>query len=231
MTDDPTPQVVYTLEVLENTQLSDNRFVLKTTKPVGFRYLPGQFVILKEQAQDMLIQRAYSVLAYPDEQNLAFYIKLVENGALTPILHAKEPGNSILMSGPYGHVTHKNIGVPQKLVLIAIGSGIAGIRPLAKYYMQYKDSVDLTVIHQARFRDNLIYFKELQQAGPGHYLPVLSKEKTSDTLFGHFQDYKDKWFDKDATFVLIGNRQQVEENFELLASWGADKTRMLTEKY
>ncbi len=229
MTDSPTPQVVYNINVIQNKKVSDNRFLLTTTKPQNFNYLPGQFAILQEINDGVKMARPYSILSVPQEKVLMFYIKMVPEGMLTPKLYKKEPGDVIYLTGPYGHLTHLEIGVPDKLILIAMGSGIAAVRPLAKYYASFRDTTKLTIIHQARFRDNLIFYDELKHLG--NYIPVLSKEKTNDALFGHFPEYKNKWFDKRATYVIVGKSDKVEHFFNMLASWGADKSRMYTEKY
>ncbi len=247
MTDKPTPQVTYTLKIKENKHLSDNRFLLKIEKPQNFQYLPGQFAILAEQRGKDLIQRPYSIASIPHEPFLLFFIRKVDDGALTPILYNKRPGDTVLMSGPYGHLTHETIGVPDKLVLIAMGSGIAAIRPLAYYYTKF-DSVDLTIIHQVKFVDNLVFYNELGDIGK--YIPVVSRETKYTVIndsaahglvkaekqgkqfyVGHFPELKALWFSPDASFVIVGKRDRVENLFDILTKWGADASRMYTEKY
>lgn len=248
MTDKPTSQVTYTLKVKENKHLSDNRFLLKVEKPQNFQYLPGQFAVLAEQQGENLIQRAYSIASIPHEPFLLFFIRKVEGGALTPILYNKNPEDTVLMSGPYGHLTHNTIGVPNKLVLIAMGSGIAAIRPLAYYYTKF-DTVSLTIIHQAKFVDNLVFYNELKDIGK--YIPVLSQEtgytkitnsavpssfvkaekQGKQFYVGHFPELKELWFKPDASYVIVGKRDRVEKFFDMLAKWGADTSRMYTEKY
>ena len=219
----------YQVHVTNNEHLKDNKFLLQLTYPNGFRFLAGQFVMIKAIKDGKEIMRPYSIMSLPDEDHLLFYIKLFEQGQLTPILYNAKPGDEFFISGPFGNLTHQTIGIPEHIIFIGIGTGIAPIRPLVHYYAQYQATTKLTVIHQERYEQNLIFAHEFRQMT--RYFPVLSKEKSKNALHGHFQDYVNKWFDKNATYVIVARRQIVNELEDFLLKRGVAGDFIFKERY
>ncbi|GAC1609530.1 MAG: ferredoxin--NADP reductase [Myxococcales bacterium] len=60
-------------------------------------FQPGQYVSLGLEADGKVVERAYSIVSGPHEDELEFFFELVPQGALTPRLHALQPGAKLLL--------------------------------------------------------------------------------------------------------------------------------------
>ena len=70
---------------------------VRPSAPISFK--SGQYVSLgvKPPGSDKPIERAYSVVSAPHEEELEFFFELVPHGELTPKLHALQVGDTVLM--------------------------------------------------------------------------------------------------------------------------------------
>src|SRR5260370_41961587 len=76
-----------------------------------FNFIPGQYATLGvEGAAGKRIERPYSIASAPYEDEIEFFFELVPDGALTPLLHKLQPGDSLLIrqapKGRFGLETH-----------------------------------------------------------------------------------------------------------------------------
>src|ERR1043166_5342709 len=62
-----------------------------------FRFVPGQYASLGLEDNGKRIERPYSIVSSPSEEEVEFFVELVPEGALTPLLHKLQPGDQLLM--------------------------------------------------------------------------------------------------------------------------------------
>ena len=61
------------------------------------RFSPGQYVAMGLPIGQRLIERPYSICSAPGEEEMEFFIELVEGGMLTPRLFQMRPGEEVYM--------------------------------------------------------------------------------------------------------------------------------------
>ncbi len=111
--------------------LAPGVYELRLSKPIGFKFLPGQFVLFDvpslEDPADVQ-PRAYSIASSPAEDELLFVIKLVRNGRASAwVERAVEPGTPVVLRGPFGRFT-LDLGTTKDYLFVATGTGIAPLR-------------------------------------------------------------------------------------------------------
>lgn len=86
----------YTAKILERKDLSGDLWLLRVDPGGPFPFKAGQYATLGVERENKRIERAYSIVSSPYEQSLEFFIELVPQGELTPILHKLQPGDTLL---------------------------------------------------------------------------------------------------------------------------------------
>lgn len=152
---------LHTTAVQEIRWLSDLTFELRLTRPPGFDFSPGQYVLLPHGDAE----GAYTMVSAPVGPTLDFCIRNT-GGALTTYLSKLEPGERLEISDPEGYFTYE----PSKrtAVLVATGTGLA---PFVSYAMA--GLADFILLHGVRRSDELYYRDELRAAAR-LYVPCLS---------------------------------------------------------
>ncbi len=126
-----------------------------------FEHIPGQCAMLSIPG---LGESMISITSSPTlEDHLEFSIKKV--GVVTSFLHAIEPGQEILLRGPYGNgfpVDTKFKG--KDLLFIAGGIGVAPLHSVINYCRAHRsDYGKLTVIYGSRTKEDLVDLQEMQE--------------------------------------------------------------------
>jgi len=87
----------YRAQVTERADFASDLWMFRVRPGGEFQFVPGQFATLGLEQNDRRIERPYSIASSPAEQELEFFFELVPEGALTPMLHKLQPGDSLLM--------------------------------------------------------------------------------------------------------------------------------------
>ncbi|MDD4319329.1 MAG: FAD-binding oxidoreductase [Candidatus Peribacteraceae bacterium] len=114
-------------------------YELRFTKPDGFVFVPGQFVLFDVPAADDPADvqvRAYSVASAPAEPELLFVVKLVEGGrAARWVRDDVREGTVVAMRGPLG-VFHVDRSTTKPYLFIATGTGAAPFRSQVRWLLE-----------------------------------------------------------------------------------------------
>src|SRR4030095_16097663 len=87
----------YEATVLERRDLSEDLWLVKVHPGGPFQFKAGQYATLGVDHDGKRIERAYSIVSSPYEQDwLEFFIELVPQGELTPHLYKLYPGDKLL---------------------------------------------------------------------------------------------------------------------------------------
>lgn len=200
------PEELYNAEVVANERLNPALFVLKVrlegrAEDAGpYPFDPGQFVNLglaarrpEDAGKDGLVKRPYSVASGPSEPLLEIYVRLVEDGALTPGLLALEPGDRLWVDdrfiGRFTLDTLPDDPAPsaRDLVLVATGTGLAPYLSMLREYAGARRAGApdarwdrCVVVEGVRLAEDLGYFDELSALAAENdwftYLPMCSRE-------------------------------------------------------
>lgn len=188
-------------------------------KPIGWElpeYKAGQFVALglfgsapkcaeateefKEQEDDKLIRRAYSIASSSTQDYIEFYITLVHSGSLTPRIFSLEIGDKVWMGKKaVGMFTIDEIDSEQNVILVATGTGVAPyISMLRSNALSRKGKV--FVIHGASNSWDLGYSSELSLLETmfpnfSYHPTVTMPEKEAAGWMGDTRFIQDIWDD------------------------------------
>lgn len=128
------PLITYSITCTKKVLIARGVYELRFTKPAGFTFTAGQFVLFDVPLVDTpndVQTRALSVASAPDEPDLLFVISLVPGGRLGRwIGESLTVGSSVTFKGPFGNFTLKTDDGTKPLLFIATGAGIAPFRPM-----------------------------------------------------------------------------------------------------
>lgn len=170
---------MYTLDVLDVQHYTDRLFRFQTTRPQGFRFRSGEFVMIglaQEEGKPLL--RAYSVASPNWHDALEFYSIKVADGPLTSRLQKIEPGDALVMrKKAVGTLVHDALLPGQKLYLLSTGTGIAPFASIIRDPETYEKFEQVILVHTCRLKAELSYGFELMAA--------IKKDDILSTLVGN----------------------------------------------
>lgn len=191
-------------------------------------FLPGQFLSLTANE----ITRAYSIASPPGGRRFGLCANLVPEGRFSPWLFARQPGDEIEFTGPWGTFTPRPAGSDS--ILVATGTGIAPYRA----FLGGGFPGNCALIFGARYDAGLLYDEEwraLERTRPGFtYLPTLTRPGADWS--GHagrvqplvMRTLGDR---RDVDVYICGLREMVDDLRAQLKAAGVDRKRVICEKY
>jgi NAD(P)H-flavin reductase len=130
--------------------------VLKDGSPLG--HLPGQFVQLSIPG---FTEAPISVASSPTRKD-SFDLAIRRAGTLTADMHAKIPGDTVGIRGPFGNGFDLSALRGRDLLLISGGCGLAPLRSLIQYCADSPDEFGrIEIIYGARNPDALLFKEDL----------------------------------------------------------------------
>src|ERR1019366_3897374 len=207
-----------------------------------FRFVPGQFVSIKQPRPDGKEHpRAYSI-ASPPRQNPTFGLCLnrVEEGFLSNWLCDLEEGATVQFHGPHGMFTLRE--PHHDAVFIATGTGVAPFRGIVHWLFKQAErnqGHEFWLVYGTRHQDGLYYHDEflaIEKARPNfHYVPTLSRGGDEwQGLRGYVQDHVREIVAgrSDMRAYICGLHQMVDANRQLLKEeLGWDRKQIVFERY
>jgi ferredoxin--NADP+ reductase len=186
-------------------------------------FTPGQ--VVKISLSGNIPPRIYSVCSGNQETEIRILFNIKEDGLLTPGLSACIPGDTILVSKPYGSFTDQ--GGPA--FWIATGTGIA------PFYSMFRSGMgeDKRLIHGARLLNQFYFEDELDWALGNRYVRCCSKEQSCNTFPGRVTDFlrEENEFPRENKYYLCGKALMVVEVRDLLIEKGIPYGNILSEIY
>src|SRR5260370_34830282 len=89
----PTVEKHYVARILERKDLSEDLWVIKVDPGGPFSFKAGQYATLGVEHEGKRIERADSIVSSPDGEGLAFFVELVQHGALTAKVYRLQKGD------------------------------------------------------------------------------------------------------------------------------------------
>lgn len=228
----------WTRGVIERKKIwADGLFTLEIRAPEVLPFEPGQFLQLGLELEDGHLHRPYSV-ASPHGELLDFFIVLVEDGRLTPLLWNMDVGDEIDISAKAaGSFTLCKAPDASVLWLVATGTGLAPYIAMLRTENPWSRYEKIIIVHGVRHGSDLAYQEELAQFLSEHpnrfaYVPVVSRENVPDALDGRIttcirngslEERAKQEFSSDCCVMMCGNPDMLNEAEELLAERGIKK--------
>ena len=162
----------YTEEtVVEVHHWTDKLFTVKTTRPAGFRFSNGQFVMMGLNVEDKPLVRAYSIASANHEELLEFFSIKVADGPLTSRLQHVVVGDKVLVgTRPTGTLTIGNLRPGRTLWLLATGTGLAPFLSVIKDPETYERFEKVVLLHGCRRVKELAYGEMITEKLPNDEL-------------------------------------------------------------
>ncbi len=196
-------------------------------------FLPGQFVFLYAKIEGREIRRAYSIASSPLDKNIELTLESVEDGLMTTFLEKNaEPGDIFELSYPTGKFSFDE-ALPNKVMMIAGGSGITPMRSIIKYCSQKKLDTRLVLLYSARSTQELIFKDELDELEKNNPNLTVFYTVTRDRTWKGYTKRIDKDIIskhagscKDCVFFLCGPLKMVKSMVNYLKDLGVDRKKI-----
>lgn len=218
---------------------TDTLFSLTVRAPIA-PFSAGQFTKIGLEIDGERVQRAYSYVNAPKDQNLEFYIVNVPEGKLSPRLHQMAIGDEInLVSEAAGFFVLDEIPDCNTLWMLATGTAIGPYLSILQEGKDLERFENIVLLHAVRFQRDLSYLPLMEQlvqrfAGKLRIQTVVSREQVSGALYGRVPALIDSGQLEQAVglsmtaetshVMLCGNPEMVRDTQALLKS-----TRQMTK--
>ncbi|KQT47520.1 ferredoxin-NADP reductase [Aureimonas sp. Leaf454] len=158
----PIPAGVYAQAVTAVQHYTDRLFRFRMTRPDGFRFRSGEFVMIGLPNAEKPVFRAYSIASPAWDEELEFFSIKVENGPLTEHLQKIVVGDTVLMrKKSTGTLVHDALIPGKRLYLFSTGTGIAPFASVIRDPETYEKFETVILTHTTRTIDELQYGKDL----------------------------------------------------------------------
>lgn len=217
--------------VLQVIHWTKSLFSLIVHAPVD-PFTAGQFTRLGLEINGEKIQRAYSYVNAPCNDNLEFYLVTVPEGKLSPLLHALQPGDSLMITKEAkGFFVLKEIPTCKNLWMLATGTALGPYLSILEQGESLERFKNIILVHAVRFTQDLSYLpqmRELQHRYNGKLCiqTVVSREHAIESLTGRFPTLiadgslevaVDLQLDAENSHVMLcGNPQMVRDTQQML---------------
>lgn len=238
------------IEILERKDHSPELWSIRARPREKLNFKPGQYATLAVEQNGRMIQRAYSIVSSPAEDDLEFFFELVPEGELTPLLFKGQTGDSIWMRRQArGLFTLDAASGRRNHLLLCTVTGVAPYvsmaRALARQASSGEDHSQQLIVVQAASRSwEFAYADELGAlAGQHHwfhYIPAVSRPWEDEAWkgeVGRAEDIARKYLDAfglspaDTAVYLCGHPQMIENCKGIFKRRGFTKEAVREEIY
>jgi ferredoxin/flavodoxin---NADP+ reductase len=222
---------------------------MKPPEELVFR--AGQYVAFGVDNNDKVLERAFSIVSSPYEPELEFFIERVPEGALSPLLHQLQAGDSVFMrkkaKGIFnidvksGHTQHFLVST-----VTGIAPYISMVRTLARDLKEGRlaEPFRLVILQGVSKSNEFGYDRELYQAARQYswvtYIPTISRPWEDPEWpgeRGRVDDLVRKYADnlalkpEDTTVYLCGNPGMIVNARDIMRRRGFENTSIKEETY
>jgi glycine betaine catabolism B len=152
--------------VQEVIQRSTDVMSIRFPKPVGFSFMPGQYMMVTLSVGGKPVSKPFTLSSSPTESFLEFTKRLTDSEYSTA-LKAVKLGDSIWLDAPYGIFTF--MGEYPKVVFLAGGIGITPFRSICQYSTDTKQTSNIILFYGCKNPNDMTFkeeFMEMQQKNP-----------------------------------------------------------------
>ncbi|QJC33674.1 ferredoxin--NADP(+) reductase [Enterobacteriaceae endosymbiont of Donacia provostii] len=149
---------------IKNIKYWTNNFFSIILKAKINNFFAGQFTKLALNINNKKIQRAYSYINPPKNQNYEFYISNIHKGNLTPYLYKLKINDEIMIAkNSLGNFTINNIQSCQNLWMLSTGTGIGPYLSILQDDICFQKFKKIILIHSIRYIENFNYLNLVQK--------------------------------------------------------------------
>jgi ferredoxin--NADP+ reductase len=240
-------------QVTQRVDFGPDLWMIRLRSGGEFKFVPGQYATLGVEREDgKLVERAYSIVSSPSEEEIEFFFELVPEGALTPRLYRLQPGDKLSMRKVAKGKFSLDMQSGRKNHLLV--STVTGVAPFVSYVrtlsQQWKERVfdgshKLFLLNGASRPWEFGYREELAQFSEElpwfTYIPTVSRPWDHSDWPGEtgraddiLRKYADQWgLDAgNTTAYLCGHPDMIEHSKAILRRRGfVDRNSVKEEVY
>ena len=238
--------------LIKREEFAPDLWMVRIDPGGDFKFVAGQYATLGVEKDGKRIERPYSIVSSPAEQEVEFFFELVPEGALTPLLYRLQSGDELLMRKvPKGRfLLETDTGRSNHLLV----STVTGVAPFVSYvrtlHKEWKEGKfdgphKLYLLNGASRPWEFGYLQELlrfaQEVPWFTYVPTLSRPWDHGDWTGEMgraddvlRKYADQWgLDAGNTIAyLCGHPEMIEHSKAILKRRGfLDKEAIKEEIY
>jgi ferredoxin--NADP+ reductase len=241
--------------ITKRADFAPDLWMIRIDPGATFPFLPGQYATLGVDgvdAEGRRLERPYSIVSSPHENEIEFFFELVPHGATTPPLYKLQVGDEVLMrkvpKGRFMMETSKPERNHHLLVCTVTGIApfVSYVRFLFKEWKEGKFRGDhkLFVLNGASRSWEFGYEQELakfaQEVPWLEYVPTVSRPWEDENWKGEtgrvdelIRKYADQWgcTAQNSTAYLCGHPDMVENGKGILKRAGFQKEHLKEEIY
>jgi NAD(P)H-flavin reductase len=212
---------IYSTKLFKRRWLSKKTLEISLKKPPLFTFKPGQRICLIYNT----VERDYSMVSTPADNDLILCIRKVEGGILSPQLSTVSMGTRLNFTGPHGYFTFQPS--PRPAIFVATGTGIAPFCSIVS-----SGVTDITLFHGVTFAENL-YYADFLRSAVKRYVPCLSNpdKSSGDHFAGKVTDYLQKHLAPGAYDFYLCGRSEMIRDATLLIDERFPGSFIYTEQY
>jgi ferredoxin--NADP+ reductase len=246
-------QRFYRAQITKRVDFGPDLWMTRVRAGGEFKFAPGQYATLGvERENGKLVERAYSIVSSPSEEEVEFFFELVPQGALTPLLYKLQPGDQLSMRKvAKGKFSLDMQSGRKNHLLVSTVTGVAPfvsyVRTLAQQWQAgtFDGSHKLFLLNGASrpwefgYRDELARFSE--ELPWFTYVPTVSRPWDHSDWAGEtgraddiLRKYADQWgLDAGNTVAyLCGHPEMIEHSKAILKRRGfVDRSSVKEEVY
>lgn len=218
----------YCIKILETVYLTHNVKRIRTTKPKGYQFIPGEATdITINQPEWRDKRRAFTFTGLNEWPFLEFTIKIyTHHKDVTAKLDQLKAGDQLIIHDSFGDITYKEKGT-----FIAGG---AGITPFIANFRQLEKDDKLNgnqLIFSNHSVKDIILKEEFSNLLGKNFTNTLTREKSEDYHFGRINKtfLKNTINDITSYFYICGSVKMMTEVREILIELGADPKKIIVE--
>lgn len=163
----------YNVRVLEVEKITHDVLGIKTEKPAGYTFIPGQATEVAVNDKDWIKEkRPFTFTNLPGDDHLEFTIKTypAHNGVTNRLLKLKR-GDELIIHDVWGAIHYKGKGL-----FIAGGAGITPFISILRYLKSINDTENNRLLFANKTRKDIILETELNFLLRGNVINILSEE-------------------------------------------------------
>lgn len=208
-------------EVQELRHLTNSTFIIRIERK-NLEFTAGQY--LRIGFPGNLEMREYSIYSSEHDNYLEILVKEIIGGEISKKLKKCNPGDKLLVDGPFGFFNIEKKDRDKKFLFIASGTGIAPFHSFIKTY----PGLDYVLLHGVANSSEAYGIKEYSRE---RYKLCTTKDDKGD-FKGRVTDFLIKHrLDPNMLVYLCGNSNMIYDSFEILQTKGFLREQLYTEAY
>ncbi|WP_331866582.1 ferredoxin--NADP reductase [Buchnera aphidicola] len=221
------------IKIIKLKKWKNNLFSLVIRAPIN-SFKAGQFTKLSYiNNNNQRIQRAYSFVNPPKDQNLEFYILLINKGKLTPYLYDIYNYDIFIAKNSFGFFTMEELPNKENIWMMATGTALGPYCSILQQENILKKFKKIILIYAVKYSIDLNYlniFNKIQKKYNNKIVIqiILSREKNKKYLFGRIPDLlhsgkleqsvQEPLNKKKSHIMLCGNPNMIKDTQKVLFS-------------